>query len=162
METVLRIACIYLFILVGLRVLGKREFGQLSPLELVTLLLIPEIASQALVREDFSLTNALIGLSTVFSLVFITSVLHQRFEKLERTVTGVPTILVQHGEFVEDAMNQERVSPGEIMAELRKSGLYKLSQVKWAVLETDGKISIVPEEGAARTEMLSPEEETQT
>lgn len=144
METVIRVAIIYVFIVVGLRVLGKREFSQLSPLELITLMLIPEIVSQALMREDFSITNALIGLTTLFILVFITSVLMHRFKSIEVAIADTPAILVQNGRFIEENLNKERVTPDEILTEIHKNGLEKLEQVKWAILETDGKISIVP------------------
>lgn len=146
MSTVLRVSVIYVFILIALRILGKREFGQLSPLELVSLLMIPELVSQALVDDDFSVTNALVGVTTLLSLVFVTSLLMQRFRKAEDIITGTPTVLVSRGRMIEEAMNKMRVTPGEIFAEMRKSGIERLAQVKWAVLEADGKISIVPEE----------------
>ena len=145
METVIRVAIIYLIIVIGLRVLGKREFSQLSPLELVSLMLIPEIVSQALVGEDFSITNAMIGLMTLFILVFLTSLLMQRFEKVEAAIADTPSVLVRHGKFIEDTLNKERVTPDEVFAEMHISGLERLEQVKWAILESDGKISIVPE-----------------
>ncbi len=75
MDIVLRITVVYLFVLVGLRILGKREFGQLSPLELVSLLMIPEVVSQAMVGSDYSLTTGLTGLATLLVLVFLTSLL---------------------------------------------------------------------------------------
>lgn len=145
MDTVIRIIVIYIVILIGMRVIGKREFAQLSPLELVTLLLIPEIASQSMVRQDFSVTNALIGLITLFALVFINSTLMHRFRKFERTVSGKPSLLVYHGRFLEEAMNRERVTPDEVFAAMRTFGLESLEQIKWAILETDGRISIIPE-----------------
>lgn len=146
METVIRITLIYLAILIGLRILGKREFSQLTPLELVSLLLIPELVTQSLVGEDFSLTNGLVGVATVFSLVFITSLLVQKSEKFERIIGDEPAVLVAHGRFIEENLNKERVTPGEIFGEIHKAGLDQLSQVKWAILEGDGKIAIVPED----------------
>lgn len=144
METVLRIAAIYLFVLVALRVLGKREFGQLSPLELVSLLMIPEIVSQALTGDDYSLTNAFVGVSTLFVLVFATSLLMHRFKKAEVAVAGEPTVLVHRGQLFERALNLTRVTPDEVFGEMHKSGLQSLDQVDWAILETDGSIAIVP------------------
>jgi uncharacterized membrane protein YcaP (DUF421 family) len=146
METVIRVFIIYVFILVGLRILGKREFGQLSPLELVSLLMIPEIVTKAVTGDDYSLTNALIGVSTLFSLVFLTSVLMQWSRKAEHLIAGKPAVLVYDGQYVPDNMNRERITPDEIFTEMHKSGLEKLEQVKWAVLEPDGKIAIVPAE----------------
>ena len=148
METVLRIAIVYVFVFIGLRVMGKREFSQMAPMELVTLLLIPEIVAQSLVREDFSLTNALIGVSTLFVLVYLTSTLTHVSKRFEQVAESPPAVLAHHGRFVEEAINRERVTPEEIYGEMRKHGLERLEQVRWAVLESDGKISIVPAEGA--------------
>ena len=149
METVTRVIFIYIFIMLGLRVLGKREFGQLSPLELVTLLLIPEIVAQGLVREDFSLTNAIVGISTLFVLVFITSLVMQHSKKAEEVITGNPTLLVYDGKYIAENMNRERITPDEIYTELHKVGLFKLSQVRWVILESDGKLAVIPKEGEA-------------
>jgi uncharacterized membrane protein YcaP (DUF421 family) len=146
METVTRVVIIYIFIMLGLRVLGKREFGQLSPLELVTLLLVPEIVAQGLVREDFSLTNAIVGVSTLFGLVFITSLLMQHSKKAEELITGKPTVLAFDGKLIAENMNKERITPDEIYTELHKSGLHMLAQVRWVILEPDGKLSIVANE----------------
>ena len=143
METIIRVAALYAFVILSLRLLGKREFGQLSPAELVTLLLIPEIASQALVRDDFSLTYAVIGLSTLFLLVSLTSLVSHRFKRAETLLEGSPTVLVTQGEFVVANMNRERITPDEVYLEMRHSGLTELGEVRWAILETDGRISIV-------------------
>jgi uncharacterized membrane protein YcaP (DUF421 family) len=146
METVTRVVFIYIFIMLGLRVLGKREFGQLSPLELVTLLLIPEIVAQGLVREDFSLTNAIVGISTLFVLVFLTSLVMQHSRKAEELLTGKPTVLAFDGKFIAENMNKERITPDEIYTELHKAGLYQLAQVRWVILEPDGKLAVIANE----------------
>lgn len=144
MQTVPHVAAVYLFVLVGLRVLGKRELGQLSPIELVTLLMIPEIVSQALTAGDSSLGNALAGVATLLVLVFVTSLLSHRFKSFEAAITGEPTVLVHGGKLREDAMNNTRITPDEVFSEMHKSGLVTLDQVQWAILETDGTIAIVP------------------
>lgn len=144
MEPILRVTALYLFVMVGLRMLGKREFSQLSPFELVTLLLIPEIASQALVGQDFSVTGAMIGLSTLFVLVFLTSLAAHANQRVERVITGEPTVLVSHGAFVPLNMDRERITADEIYGEMRKVGLHRLDQIRWAILESDGRISFVP------------------
>jgi uncharacterized membrane protein YcaP (DUF421 family) len=148
METVIRVFLLYLFIIVGLRILGKREFSQMSPIELVTLMLIPDILSQSLVHDDFSLTNGIVAITTLFSLTFITSLLAHRSKRAERLIGGVPVILVQDGTLIEGAMNRERVSVDELYAQLHQNGLQMLAQVRWAILETDGRIAIVPKDDA--------------
>lgn len=144
METVVRVFIIYVFLLVALRIIGKREFGQLSPFELVTLLIIPEIVSEALTFDDYSLTNALIGVATLLVLVFLASNLMHLSERFEMLAIGEPTVLVDHGKLVVGIMNKERVSPDEVFTAMHKSGLEALEQVQWAILETDGEIAIIP------------------
>lgn len=144
METVIRVAVIYLFLLLGLRVLGKRELGQMSPFDFVILLLIPEIVQQAMVREDFSLTNALIGVSTLICLVFIHSLLSYRFERFRTISEGSPVVLAHDGRLLEKSLDRERIPADEVFSEMHKAGLDRLEDVQWAILEPDGKIGIVP------------------
>lgn len=148
METVARVAVVYVFLAAAFRVLGKRELSSMSPFELVTLMLIPEIVSQALVREA-SLANALAGVSTVLVLVFLTSLLTHLSPKASEVIDGSPTVLVAKGRILEEACNRERIQPEEILSEMHKSGLEHLSQVRWAILEADGDLTIVPEQGHA-------------
>jgi uncharacterized membrane protein YcaP (DUF421 family) len=147
METVIRITVIYFFLLLAMRLMGKREFGQLSPHEFVILLIIPEIVSTALNQNDTTLTNALVGTCTILALVFLTSTLTHRFRRVEALVADSASVLVLNGAYLEDTMNRERVTPEEVMTEARKSGLDQITKIKFAVLEPDGKISIVPKEG---------------
>jgi uncharacterized membrane protein YcaP (DUF421 family) len=144
METVVRVAAIYLFLMMAFRTMGKRDVGTLAPFDLVILLLIPELVSQALLREDFSITNALIGVSTLLALAFLTSVASYLSPRAERVIEGDPTVLVRRGELVPQAMHRERITPGELFAQMHNSGLERLDQVEWAVLETDGLIAFVP------------------
>jgi len=150
MDIVIRIALIYLFLMVGFRIMGKREFGQLTPFELVTLLLIPEIVSKALTGPDYSLTAAFIGVSTLLALVFLTSVLAFRYPRFGRITEGEPAVLARDGELVADTMSRERISPEEVRIEMHKYGLEEVAQVRWAMLEVDGSITIVPADGQAR------------
>jgi len=143
-ETVIRTAIIYIFLLVTLRITRKREFGQLSPIELVTLLIIPEMVSQALARDDFSLTNAIIAVTTLLAMVYVTSLIVQRSERADELLNGQPTVLINRGEFIPANLAKERVTPDEVFSEMHKAGLYELTQIKWAILESDGRIAFIP------------------
>jgi uncharacterized membrane protein YcaP (DUF421 family) len=158
METVLRVGFIYVFILALLRVMGKREVSQLTPMELVLLILIPELVAQALVREDFSMTNAIVAVTTLMSLVFVTSVLTYKFKRFREIVEGRAALLVEHGVPVRETMDQERILMDELAAEIRKAGIERLDDVKWAVLETGGKIAVI---GYSRDETGPPPEADQ-
>lgn len=149
METVIRVVVIYLFLLVGMRLIGKREFGQLAPHEFVILLVIPEMVSSALNQNDHSLTNAMVGVTTILTLVFATSLLAHRFKPIQKMLEEAEAVLVHRGSLFEENLNKERVTAEEILTEARKSGVDTLAGIKWAVLEADGKIAIVPEDAGS-------------
>jgi uncharacterized membrane protein YcaP (DUF421 family) len=151
METVVRVVVIYIFLLAGMRILGKREFGQLSPHEFVVLLIIPEMVSTALNQGDTTLTNAVVGTCTIFGLVFLTSMLTQRFKGFGKLVTDTEAVLVFNGTPIEDTMNRERVTPEDVMTEARKAGVMSISQIQYAILEPDGKIAIIPRDPSLLT-----------
>jgi uncharacterized membrane protein YcaP (DUF421 family) len=137
------IAITFAALLLAFRVIGKRELGRLSPFELVTLMLIPEILSNS-VQGQGALLPALAGLSTILLLVLLTSVMAQRFVGVQKVLESEPTLLVAEGRMLENNMNRERISPEELFGEMRKQGLTELSQVRWAVLEPSGNVTFVP------------------
>jgi uncharacterized membrane protein YcaP (DUF421 family) len=122
----------------------------MSPFELVTILFIPQLFSRALTRQDYSMTNAVIGAATLFGLVFLTSVASHRSTRFRRLIQAEPTVLVHRGQIIERHLNRERIVPDDILAALHKAGLERFEQVEWAILEGDGRIAIVPTT-AART-----------
>lgn len=144
METVIRVTVIFIFLTIALRIIGKRELGEMSGYELVLIILIPEILSQGLIGEDFSVTNAIIGVSTLLSLVLINSFLSYRFKKYRDVLEGRPTILYSQGRFRKDILDRERVNLDDILNEIREVGFERFDQMKWIVLEPDGKISCIP------------------
>jgi uncharacterized membrane protein YcaP (DUF421 family) len=148
MDTVLRVTLIYIFLMVAMRVVGKRELGRLSAFDLVVLLLIPEMLTDSLAYGDESLTNAFVGVATLLVLVYISSTLTYRFRSAERIMDGEPAVLVHEGSFVRPNMERERITPGEILMAVHEAGLERIAQVRWAILGVDGKISVVPAEPA--------------
>ena len=142
-DRVLRVLFVFVTLLVVFRLIGKRELGRLSPFELVTLMLIPEVLSNA-VQNEGSMLEAIAGLSTLFLLVLVTSVLAHRFERFEKAVEPGPTLLVADGRLLENALNEERIVADELFSEMRKQGIAELSEVRYAVLEGSGNITVVP------------------
>jgi uncharacterized membrane protein YcaP (DUF421 family) len=149
MWIVLRVAFLYMFLLFAMRGLGKREFAQLSAQEVILLLLISETLQQAMIGNDFSMTAALVAASTLMLCAFLTSVIAYRFKRVESALDGEPTVLVHNGKLLKRHLDTERIPSTEIFAEMRRVGLEDLSQVKWALLETDGHISVIPVAPAA-------------
>jgi len=116
----------------------------MSPFELVTIIMIPQLFSRALTRQDYSMTNAVIGSTTLFVLVFFTSVLSYRVRNFARIVQARPTVLVQRSTLIEEHLNRERIAPEDIFSAMHEVGLERLEQVEWAILEGDGRISLIP------------------
>lgn len=144
METVIRVTFVYLFLLVALRILGKRELGQLAPFDLLVLMLIPEFFQQAVAGQDFSMTNAVVAASTLLTLVLVTSVLAYRSPAAGKLIGGAPTVLASGGYLIPENMHRSRVSPDEVYSALHESGLQEIAQTKFVILDTDGKLAVVP------------------
>jgi uncharacterized membrane protein YcaP (DUF421 family) len=144
MWIVARVAFTYAFLLLAMRGLGKREFAQLSAQEVILLLLISETLQQAMVGDDFSMTAAIIAASTLMLCSFLTSMFAYRFRRVEKALAGEPAVLVYEGRMLRRTMDLEHVSSDDISTEMRRAGLERLDQVKWALLETDGHISVIP------------------
>src|SRR5688500_16432324 len=144
METVIRIAFIYVFLMLALRAMGKRELSKMSAFELVMLLLIPELFSQAAVGEDTSMIDAVIATAALLTLVLLTSIGSHLSSRAHHLINGTPTVLVRSGRDIEEAMTRERIAPDELLAEMHKAGYERLEHIRWAILEDDGKISLIP------------------
>jgi uncharacterized membrane protein YcaP (DUF421 family) len=149
-NSVLHVLVSFVVLMLAFRLLGKRELSRLSPFELVTLMLIPEILSSTLQGEG-SLLQALAGLCTILALVLVTSLLSQRFPAFQHVVEASPTLLVADGALLEKSMNAERIAPDELFSEMRKQGIGDLHDVRFAVLETGGNITFVPRHRPAAT-----------
>lgn len=144
METVVRAVIIFIFLTFALRIVGKRVLGEMSGYELILIILIPEILSQGLVGEDFSITNSIIGASTLLTLVMVNSFFSYRFKTYRDVLEGEPVILYNNGKFLTENMDKERVNVDDILNEIREIGFERFSQMKWIILESDGKISCIP------------------
>lgn len=145
MTAVLNAVCVYIALLVIFRLAGRRSLGDITNFDMVVLLIISEAVQQALIRDDYSLTNAILVVATLIILDVGLSLLRLRFRKLNLFIEGVPTILIENGKVREHVMLQARVDLSDIMeAARRHHGLERQDQIRYAVLETNGEISIIP------------------
>lgn len=145
MDSVLRAAAVYLILLVILRVAGKRTLAQVTVFDFVLLLIISEATQQALLGEDFSITTAAIVIGTLVLFDIALSMLKQRSPRLDRIIDDTPVVIVDHGRALQDRMRHARIDEEEVLIAAREAhGLERLDQIKYAVLERSGGISIVP------------------
>lgn len=147
MESPLRAAFIYIFLLIVFRLLGKRSLAEVTTFDFVLLLIIGEATQQALLGEDYSVINAAIVILTLIFMDLVISLATDRFKWLRKPLEDVPLVLLSQGKPLIDRMRMVRITMEEVMEAARASqGLESIEQIKLAVLERDGKISIIPEQ----------------
>ncbi|MBJ6118648.1 DUF421 domain-containing protein [Pontibacter sp. BT310] len=150
MDTIIKGAVIYVFLLLIFRISGKRTMYDATVFDFVLLLIIAETTQQALLGDDFSLTNGLLLIMTLIILDIIISLLKQKFNPIEKLVDGSPLIIMDKGQLLRDRMRKERIDEADIMESARDlHGLQRLDQIKYAILEKNGKITIIPQEEAS-------------
>ncbi|MCI0747665.1 MAG: DUF421 domain-containing protein [Verrucomicrobia subdivision 3 bacterium] len=145
MESVIRGLLLYTFLLLVFRLAGKRTLAQSTNFELVLLLIISETTQQAMVDEDHSITNGLLLILTLMACTISLSLLKQRYRTLEKWLDDVPLVIFENGHMHKDRMDKLRVDEGDILAAARQhQGLQNLDEIKYAVVERNGKIAIIP------------------
>ena len=143
-EVILRTAVVYLFLVVVLRISGKREVGQLSVLELVVILVISDAVQNSMVGENTTLWGGLVAVLTLLGLDIALKWAVGRSRRLRGVVEGEPRLLVRDGKLLEKALREEGVDAEEVRRAVRRQGLARVEDVRLAVLETDGTISVIP------------------
>ena len=143
-EKVFRSAVIYLFLLLAFRFTGKRQVGQLTPFDLVVLLLISNVVQNAVIGNDNSVGGGIVGAVTILMLNAAVVEVTYRSKRLRHWLESEPTLLIHNGKVLEANLRRERVTRDDLLGALRRSGLIEPEQVRFAVLEENGVISVVP------------------
>ena len=147
METVIRGAVVFIVLLVIICLSGRRTLAQMTAFDLVLVLIVAETTQQALLGDDFSIANAVILIITLFTLDILMSYLKEHSPRAEKLLDGVPTVLISLGKPDDRALKRARVDIEDVLESARsKHGVERLDQIKFAVLEVGGDISIVPEQ----------------
>lgn len=148
METVVRATVVFFALWVLVRGLGKRELSEMSPFDLVMLVLLGDLVQQGITQEDTSVTGALLAVSTIALWVMAFSLVAWRWRRAVRVVEGSPVVVVQDGHVLETSLRMERLPVDEVLQAARQQGIGDLAEVRIAVLEPSGTISFIKREGA--------------
>jgi uncharacterized membrane protein YcaP (DUF421 family) len=149
METVLRTLAVYLFLLVVFRLAGKRQLAETDTFDMVVLLIISEATQGALIGEDASLTTGLVVITTLIGAGILLAFVKQKAPRMQRLIDGMPLILIQDGELLRDRMEKVRVDEEDIMeAAHGQEGIATLDEIRYAILERNGDITIIPKKGS--------------
>jgi uncharacterized membrane protein YcaP (DUF421 family) len=145
MNPVLRGVVVYVFLLIVFRIMGKRTLSETTTFDLVLLLIISEVTQQGLVGEDFSLTTAAVLICTLMGVDLILTLIKQTSPMFGRVTEGAPLIIVEQGKPLKKRMDKTKVDEEDIMQAARLNfGLEHIDEIKYAVLEKDGTITIIP------------------
>ena len=147
MDIVLRAVVVFVFLIVLTRVIGRRELSSLQPFDLILLIILGDAVQQGLTQDDYSLTGGLLAVGTIAVLQVLVSWISYRFPRTRRVIEGTPIIVIQDGEAIERNLKRERLDLDDVAEEARQQGIAHLADVKWAVLETTGKISFIKTDG---------------
>jgi uncharacterized membrane protein YcaP (DUF421 family) len=143
MDIVLRTIAVFAVLLILTRVIGRRELSSLQPFDLILLIILGDAVQQGLTQDDYSLTGAFLVIFTFAVLQVFVSWLGYRFPRARPVLEGEPIVVVQDGNVIERNLRRERLTEDEIAEEARCNGIAHLAEIRWAVLETNGKISFI-------------------
>ena len=144
MDAILRAAAVYLFLMLILRITGRRTLSEMNGFDLVLLLLIGDASQQALLRDDNSMTTSFLVISALFVIDVIFSLLKARSSWFSNLIDGLPMVLVENGKPLQGRLRRSRVCEADILQSAREQGLESMQDIKYAVLESEGSISIIP------------------
>jgi len=142
-EHIVRGVAVYVFLFVLLRFVGKKHVGELAPFDLLVLLILSETVQNSLVGDDTSLIGGLISATTLVVLAYGISFLTYHSKLAERIIEGKPRILVRHGRRLATEMAKQRISTSELTEALRQQGCGNICRVRAAILENDGRITVI-------------------
>ena len=151
-EKVLRAVIIYLFLVIALRLVGKRELSQLNTLDFVVLLAVANAVQNGLIGNDNSVTGALVGALTLFVVDAVLAYVLFRQLRLRSIVEGTPTILIDHGVLLEEALRKEELTHEDLLSALQSSGATSFDDVERASLEPSGKVVFEPKTPSLATQ----------
>jgi uncharacterized membrane protein YcaP (DUF421 family) len=144
MDIVIRAVVAFVFLMIVMRVVGRRELGSMEPFDIVVLVVLGDLTQQGVTQSDYSVTGLVLATSTFALLAVLLSWVSYRFRRLRPILEGEPIVVLRDGKPIERNLRRERVTIEELQAEARKAQIGSLSDVSWAVLETDGTISFIP------------------
>jgi uncharacterized membrane protein YcaP (DUF421 family) len=144
MDLVVRAIVVFFAIFLVTRVIGRRELSTMEPFDLILLIVSGDLVQQGVTQSDYSLTGALTVICTIALLTVLLSYASFKIPRLRPVLDGEPLVLVQDGQVIERNLRRERITRDELLAEARQQQVASLDEIRFAVLETNGRISIIP------------------
>ena len=148
MEIIVRATVIFAVLLVLTRGMKRRTLADMAPFELLLLVTLGDIIQQGITQEDYSVTGAVLAVSTFAFWITVLTYVTWRWRRAARIIDGVPLVIVHDGRLIEDTLKAERLPVSEVLEAARQNGIDSLEKVRLAVLETTGRISFIQHDTA--------------
>jgi uncharacterized membrane protein YcaP (DUF421 family) len=143
MDIAIRAVLLYCFMLFVMRVIGRRELSTLGPVDLVLLIVLGDAIQQGLTQDDYSVTGALIAISTIAAMQVLTSFLSFHSGRLRRVLQGHPIVVIQDGKLLAANLRRQRMTPDELAEQMRLQQIAAFDEVAWAIVESNGQVSFI-------------------
>ncbi len=151
---VVRTVIVYIILSFALRIMGKRQLGELDVGELVSTLMISEIASIPIDDPDIPLLNAIIPILLILAAEIILSAIKNKSERMKRVIEGKPEYIIYKGRLLQKVLSDNRISVNELLSELRSQGIGDIDEVYYAAIEQNGSLSLIKKDGASMAHTL--------
>ena len=143
MDLVLRAVALYIFVLILMRMVGRRELSSLTPVDLVLLVVLGDALQQGLTQDDYSVTGAIIVITTIALLQVLTSYITYLSRRAKKVIDGDPIVILEDGALIERNLRRQRLRPEDVAEEMRLQGIGNFTEVRWGILESNGSFSFV-------------------
>jgi uncharacterized membrane protein YcaP (DUF421 family) len=148
MDLAIRAVILYLFVIFVMRVVGRRELSSLTAIDLVLLIVMGDAIQQGLTQDDYSVTGAIIVVSTIAVMQVLSSYIGYRSRRMRTILEGQPVILIDDGKLVDTNLKRHRLSPDDVAEEMRLQQIMSFDDVRWGILEANGRISFIEKKAA--------------
>ena len=147
MDIAIRALVLYVFVTLLMRVIGRRELSSLAPSDLVLLIVLGDAVQQGLTQDDYSVTGAVIAISSVAALQVLSSWFAFRSRRARRVLEGEPIVVIQEGRLIDKNLRRERMTPDDVATEMRMQEIGSFDEVEWGILENNGQMSFIKKSG---------------
>jgi len=142
--TFIRAIILYIVVLIVMRLMGKREIGQLQPFELAIAIMIADLASVPMSELGIPITNGIVPILALLVMYMIISILNMKSVNIRKIMSGQPSLLIYRGRIDEKILKKERITVNELQERLRGDNIFNLADVEYAILETNGEVTVIP------------------
>ncbi len=158
MDIVIRATVVFWALYILVRLMGKRELAQMTPFELILLVVTGDLIQQGVTHNDFSLTGSILGVTTFAFWALVLSWVTFLSPKAEELLDGRPVVIIRHGHLITENMRRARITTGEVQAEMRLAGIPAVEDVEWGIVEARGRLSFIQRGGGQQKQGAGQED----